>query len=101
LSVREEDAMPLNITSDSGSEAIREEVEQAIRAGLGDRVERGPWVATLRQLPQRLGYVVDLSNLNGFMRQWVFTAGDPVGLRIAEDLKSRGHREPPDGEPET
>jgi hypothetical protein len=80
--------MSLNITSDSGCESIRNEVEQAIRAGLGERVERGPWVATLRRLPRKLGYVVDLSNLNGFMRQWVFTPDDPVADVIARDLQS-------------
>ena len=79
--------MPLNITSDADSEAVREEVEQAVRSGLGPRVEQGQWVVTLRRLPQKLGYVVDLSNLDGFMRQWVFARGDPLAAIIAQDLK--------------
>jgi hypothetical protein len=80
--------MALDIRSDSDTESIREEVEQAVRQGLGDRVDRGSWVVTLRRLPQKLGYVVDLSNLDGFMRQWVFTPGDPLAATIAQELRA-------------
>lgn len=79
--------MALDINSDPGSEALRDEVERAIRGALGERVEQGNWLVTLRRLPQRLGYVVDLSNLDGFMRQWVFSSADPVASTIAQDLK--------------
>lgn len=80
--------MALDIFSDPGSEAVRQEVEEAIRRALGERVEQGRWVANLRRLPQRLGYVVDLSNLNGFMRQWVFGQGDPLAAMIKRDLET-------------
>ena len=79
--------MTLEINSDTASEALREEVERAVRGALGERVEQGTWLVTLRRLPQKLGYVVDLSNLDGFMRQWVFAAGDAVAPVIAQDLK--------------
>ena len=79
--------MALDIKGDKGSEQVREEVEQAVRGALGDRVDSGNWVVTLRRLPQKLGYIVDLSNLDGFMRQWVFGPGDPLAVRIAQDLK--------------
>jgi hypothetical protein len=80
--------MSLDIKGDKDTQSIRDEVEQAVREGLGDRVDRGPWVVTLRRLPQKLGYVVDLSNLDGFMRQWVFTPGDPLAATIARELRA-------------
>lgn len=30
----------------------------------------------------------DLSNLDGFVRQWVFGPGDSLAPRIAQDLKA-------------
>ena len=80
--------MGLDVSADAGSEQVRQDVEKAVRVGLGDRVERGNWVVTLRRLPHRAGYVVDLSNLDGFMRQWVFAAGDPLADVIRHDLQA-------------
>jgi hypothetical protein len=79
--------MALDIRTDTGSEQVRDEVEQAVRGALGNRIDSGNWVVTLRRLPQKLGFIVDLSNLDGFMRQWVFGPEDPVAARIAQDLK--------------
>jgi hypothetical protein len=81
--------MGLDITMDKASEALREQVEKAVRAALGDRIEHGNWVATLRRLPEKAGYILDLSNLNGFMRQWVFTPGDPLEDVIKSELQTR------------
>jgi hypothetical protein len=81
--------MGLDITMDKASEALREQVEKAVRAALGDRIEHGNWVATLRRLPEKSGYILDLSNLNGFMRQWVFTPGDPLEDVIKSELQNR------------
>jgi hypothetical protein len=78
--------MALDISSDKDSESVRAEVEKAVRGALGDRIQNGNWVATVRRLPQARAYILDVSNLDGFMRQWVFAPGDLEDV-IRQDLQ--------------
>jgi hypothetical protein len=79
--------MSLEVLNDAGTERVKDEVAQAVKAGLGPRLETGSWRVTLRKLPG--GFVVDLTNLDGIMRQWIFDRNDPIAETIRRDLLSR------------
>jgi hypothetical protein len=76
--------MPLEIIAGPETEPMREEVVDAVRSALGTRTEAGDWLLTLRRGPG--GYLVDLTNRDGVMRQWFFVSGDPVALIIRQGL---------------
>jgi hypothetical protein len=77
----------LDIDSGEGTERFREQVAQAVRAGLGERVDTGTWKLTLRRLPRDQGVLVDLNNNDGLARQWVFDPSEPIATVIQRDLK--------------
>jgi len=79
--------MGLEIISDPGTEAVREDVDRAVRSALGDKLAQGSWQIILKKLPVKGGFVVDFTNRDGIMRQWVFGPEDPVGAIIQRDLK--------------
>jgi hypothetical protein len=59
-------------------ESVRAVVEPAVRAALGDRLDRGNWLLTLRFADRDRNLFVDLSNRDGFVRQWLFAPGAPI-----------------------
>jgi hypothetical protein len=79
--------MGLEVDSGEGTERLKERVADAVRGALGERVDVGTWRLMLRRLPLRQGYLVDLNNLDGVSRQWVFEdADDPIAQVIKRDL---------------
>jgi hypothetical protein len=79
--------MGLEIDSGEGTERLKERVAAAVRGALGERVDVGTWTLMLRRLPSRQGFLVDLNNLDGVSRQWVFEdADDPIAQVIKRDL---------------
>jgi hypothetical protein len=76
--------LPLEIIAGPETEAMREEVVGAVRSALGTRTDAGDWLLTLRRGPG--GYLVDLTNRDGVMRQWFFVAGDPIASIIRQGL---------------
>jgi hypothetical protein len=80
--------MSLEIDNDPATERVKETVEDAIRGALGERVDIGTWRVMLRRLPRGRGFLVDLNNMDGVSRQWIFEdASDPIALTIRRDLK--------------
>jgi hypothetical protein len=80
--------MSLDIDTGEGTERFREQVTQAVRAALGERVDAGVWKLTLRRLPLGQGLLVDLNNRDGLARQWVFDdPNEPIAAVIRRDLK--------------
>jgi hypothetical protein len=79
--------MSLEIDSGEGTERLKQAVTDAVRGALGERVALGTWRLMLRRLPLKQGFLVDLNNLDGVSRQWVFEdADDPIALVIKRDL---------------
>jgi len=76
--------MPLEIQADVGTERIQEEIERAVRSALGLRGDAGDWLLIVHR--RNGGYLVDLTNRDGIMRQWFFQSGDPVESAIKEAL---------------
>jgi hypothetical protein len=77
--------MALEIVTGPGTEPLSEEVVDAVRSALGARTEAGPWKLTLERCAG--GILVDLTNGNGTMKQWLFEAGDPISFIIQEKLR--------------
>lgn len=77
--------MAFEVVAGPGTEYVREDVEEAVREGLGKRTTAGDW----RLLMSRFegGYVVDLTNRDGFMKQWVFRRDEPIEYEIRESLR--------------
>ena len=79
--------MSLEIDSDPATEPVKDTVADAVRGALGGRVDMGTWRLMLRRLPIGRGILVDLNNLDGVSRQWIFEdAGDPIAQTIRRDL---------------
>ena len=80
--------MGLEIDSGEGTERLKDTGAEAVRGALGERVDVGTWRLMLRRLPLRQGFLVDLNNLNGVSRQWIFEdADDPIAQVIKRDLQ--------------
>jgi hypothetical protein len=79
--------MSLEIDNDPATERVKETVADAIRGALGARVDLGTWRVMLRRLPAGRGFLVDLNNMDGVSRQWIFEDGsDPIAQTIRRDL---------------
>ena len=76
--------MTLEVVAGPGTEAVGEEVARAVKSALGARAEAGSWLLSVYRRDR--GFLVDLTNRNGVMRQWFFEAGDPVALLIRQGL---------------
>jgi hypothetical protein len=80
--------MSLEIVTDPATEQFRDEVSSAVESALGPRIAQGSWRVQLRKLPTLPGFIVDLTNGNGMMRQWLFAdPTEPVASIIRDDLK--------------
>ncbi len=78
--------MALEITAGPGTEAVRRGVEDAVREGLGERSQAGDWRLSMDRVHG--GYLVDLTNGDGFVRQWLFRADEPIEYEIRQALRS-------------
>jgi hypothetical protein len=79
--------MSLEIDNDPATERVKDTVADAVRGALGEKVEVGTWRLMLRRLPIGRGILVDLNNMDGVSRQWVFEdAADPIEQTIKRDL---------------
>ena len=80
--------MSLEIDNDPATERLKDTVADAVRGALGEKVDLGTWRLMLRRLPVGQGILVDLNNMDGVSRQWVFEhATDPIEQTIRRDLK--------------
>jgi hypothetical protein len=77
--------MPLEIRTGPDTEPFSEEVARAVRFALGERAETGDWLLLVQR--RHGGYIVDLTNRDGLMCQWLFAPGDPIAAVIGEALK--------------
>jgi hypothetical protein len=80
--------MTLEVVAGPGTETMQQEVVEAVKSVLGVRAEAGPWLLSVHRRDR--GYLVDLTNRDGIMRQWFFEAGDPVAALIRQGLDSSG-----------
>jgi hypothetical protein len=79
--------MSLEIDNDPATERVKDTVADAVRGALGEKVDVGTWRLMLRRLPLGRGILVDLNNMDGVSRQWVFEdAGAPIEQTIRRDL---------------
>ena len=76
--------MTLEVVAGPGTETMQEEVADAVKKALGARADAGPWLLSVHRRDR--GYLVDLTNHDGTMRQWFFEAGDPVAALIRQGL---------------
>lgn len=77
--------MAIEVVAGPGTEAVREDVEDAVRSGLGERMSSGPWKLLMNRIDR--GFLVDLTNGDGFMKQWVFRRDEPIEYEIRESLR--------------
>lgn len=77
--------MPLQIRMGPGTESFAEEITQAVRSALGGRAEAGDWLLMVQRRPG--GYIVDLTNRDGLLCQWLLKPGDPIVSIIDEALR--------------
>jgi hypothetical protein len=75
----------MEVFAGPGTEVMRDEVIDAVRTALGGRTDAGDWRLTVERRDRR--YLVDLTNRNGTMCQWLFNAGDPIATIIREGLR--------------
>jgi hypothetical protein len=80
--------MSLEVVTDQATEPLRDEVSTAVESALGRRIDHGSWKVELRKLPSLPGLIVDLTNGDGIMRQWLFAdPSEPVASVIHDDLQ--------------
>jgi hypothetical protein len=77
--------MPLQIHMGPDTEAFSEEITRAVRSALGTRAEVGDWLLMVQR--RSGGFMVDLTNRNGLMCQWLLEPGDPIAAIIGEALR--------------
>jgi hypothetical protein len=77
--------MALEVVAGPGTELVRNDVETAVRDGLGERAQQGDWRLFMNTIEG--GFLVDLTNRDGFMRQWVFQRDEPIEYEIREALR--------------
>ncbi len=78
--------MAFQVVAGPGTEAVRQEVETAVREGLGERTEAGNWRLHMDKVDGGR-FLVDLTNGDGFMQQWVFARDEPIVYEIRESLR--------------
>jgi hypothetical protein len=76
--------MTLAVVAGPGAESMEEEVADAVKKALGPRAEAGEWLLSVHRRDR--GFLVDLTNYDGVMRQWFFEAGDPIAALIRQGL---------------
>jgi hypothetical protein len=77
--------MAFEVMAGPGTERVRADVEEAVREGLGERTRSGDWRLQMNRVDG--GYLVDLTNRDGFMQQWVFRPDEPIEYEIRESLR--------------
>ena len=77
--------MPLEIRIGPDTEPFSDEISRAVRSALGEKAEAGDWLLMVQR--RSGGYVVDLTNRDGLMCQWLLEPGDPVAAIVGEALK--------------
>ncbi len=77
--------MAMEVVAGPGTERVRQDVEDAVREGLGARTQAGDWRLFMNRVEG--GFLVDLTNRDGFMKQWVFRADEPIEYEIRETLR--------------
>ena len=77
--------MALEIRMGPDTEPFSDEVAAAVRQALGSRAEAGDWLLMVEK--RSGGYVVDLTNRDGLMCQWLLGPGDPIAAIIGDALK--------------
>ncbi len=78
--------MPFEVVAGPGTERVRADVEDAVREGLGDRTQAGDWRLQMNRV-EGGSFLVDLTNRDGFMHQWVFRPDEPIEYEIKESLR--------------
>ncbi len=78
--------MAFQVVAGPGTDSVRQEVEQAVREGLGTRTEAGDWRLQLNRVDDGR-FLVDLTNHDGFMQQWVFARDEPIVYELKESLR--------------
>ncbi len=78
--------MAFQVVAGPGTEAVREDVEEAVREGLGERTESGQWRLQVNRVDGGR-FLADLTNGDGFMQQWLFTRDEPIEYEIKESLR--------------
>ncbi len=78
--------MAFQVMAGPGTESVRQDVEEAVREGLGERTEAGNWRLQMKRV-EGGRFLVDLTNGDGFMQQWVFARDEPIEYEIKESLR--------------
>ena len=78
--------MAFEVVAGPGTESVRQDVEDAVREGLGTRTEAGDWRLHMNRV-EGGRFLVDLTNGDGFMQQWVFSRDEPIEYAIRESLR--------------